>query len=294
MKVDISSVILNESDSDDPRQNTPKPFIQREVTSYDIVRTCFSDIEPIIRKRKISTVDNAFANNAQEQEAVVMDFFAHMLASEENFDNAKLEKFTDVVVELNCWLFKICARYMIFDEIMFVGIYIMYKYLSQPISPPAGDRLYLICGVCLNIANKIQRCNGCIKPSRMIQTEARFMQYTVKDFVDAELCVMQTLEWKFENIRSPHEFIDYFLSTINIHPKIQKTARSCAKKCIISTDFLFLLPSKLGVYCLLASCLHHGHSFYYCEILARYGMSDSNNDEIRNIAHSISSLIVRV
>jgi len=195
----------------------------------------------------------------------------------------------EIIILCNAWLFKISAQYKLPDDIVFSGIYIMYRYLVKGKIVDFVKEPYLFAAVCLNIAKKIETVQTHLKPSILIANEHRLQNNSVLDMIRVERVVISHLKWEFSHIQPPQIFLNSCYNIFDIHPKIRKTAASCAKKCVLSNTFVFFSGARLSLYCLLASFMFHKHFFYYDEIINMYSI-DESKEEIHRTAEKVLTI----
>ena len=201
-----------------------------------------------------------------------------------------LEPVKKTVILCNSWFLKFSIQYKIPEHVIFTAIYILYQYVVKEQEQHFIHNPYVFAGACLNIANKLGTINNQFKPSFLVQNEPNLKLNRKEDIIDAERSIINVLDWVFFRMQTPQVFLDSCYVIFDIHPKIKRTVSLCLRKCVLSTDLLFLSGSKLSVYCLLASFLYHNYYIFTDEIMKLYQLNE-NKDETREIVQRILVLI---
>ena len=197
-----------------------------------------------------------------------------------------LEPVKKTIILCNSWFLKFSVKYTIPEHVIFTAIYILYQYVVKDQVQHFVHNPYVVASACLNIANKLGNINNQFKPSFLVQTEPQLKINSKEDIIDAERTIIHVLDWAFFRMQTPHIFLDSCYGIFDIHPMIKKTVPSCLRKCILSSELLFLSGSKLSVYCLLASFLHHNYHIFTDEVMRLYQMNE-NKDETREIVQRV-------
>jgi len=189
-----------------------------------------------------------------------------------------LEPVKKTIILCNSWFLKFSVKYRIPEDTIFTAIYILYQYIVKDQAQHFVHNPYVVASACLNIANKLGNVNNQFKPSFLVQTEPQLKFNSKEDIIDAERMIIRALDWAFFRMQAPHIFLDSCYVMFDIHPKIKNTVLSCLRKCILSSELLFLSGSRLSVYCLLASFLHHNYNVFADEIMQLYQMNENKHE----------------
>ena len=260
-----------------------KKSMKRPYTTVDDIKDTF-----LVMQKGNKTKHDFHQKNIEDDDE--FRFMKLLLEKNKNFASNDfgilLGNYNEIIIVCNTWLLKIAAQHNLSDDIFFRAIYILYRYLVKGNISDFVKEHYLFAAVCLNIANKIDTVKNHLKPSKLITNEHKLQQNSVLDMIRVERLIISHLEWEFTQIQPPHTFFNSCYLIFDMHPKIMKTAASCAKKCILSNFFMFFSGVRLSLYCLLASFIHHRHFFYYDEIINIYSINESN-EEIKRIAEEV-------
>jgi len=262
---------------------TPQKSMKRPYTTADEIKDRFL-LMPKGKKTKHDFPQKNIEDNDEFR------FMKQLLEKNKNSTSNEfgilLGNHNEIIIVCNAWLLKIAAQNNLSDDIFFRAIYILYRYLVKGNIADFVQEQYLFAAVCLNIANKIETVKNNLKPSNLIAKEDKLQKNSVLDMIRVERLIISHLQWEFTQIHPPHIFLNSCYIIFDMHPKIMKTAASCAKKCILSKSFMFFSGVRLSLYCLLASFIHHRHFFYYYEIIDIYCINESN-EEIQRMAEEV-------
>jgi hypothetical protein len=198
-------------------------------------------------------------------------------------DIASLEPVKNSLIVCNAWLLKLSAQYKIPEHVVFTAVYILYQYVVKDGTLLFVQSPYVVASACLNIANKLEIVKNEFKPSFLVEHEPRLAPHSKEEIINAERGIIHVLDWGFFRMQPPHIFLESCYYIFDVHPKIKKTVSSCLRKCILSTDLLFLSGSELSAYCLLASLIHHNHHVFNEEVIRLYKMNENKNDNMRMV-----------
>jgi len=254
---------------------TPRPSFKRPYTTSDDVEQQFTMIDVEKSKR-----DKARYITVHEDSKCM---FVQILLSKDQGclpieDMNILEPAKKTIILCNSWFLKFSVKYRIPEDTIFTAIYILYQYIVKDQAQHFVHNPYVVASACLNIANKLGNVNNQFKPSFLVQTEPQLKFNSKEDIIDAERMIIRALDWAFFRMQAPHIFLDSCYVMFDIHPKIKKTVLSCLRKCILSSELLFLSGSRLSVYCLLASFLHHNYNVFADEIMQLYQMNENKHE----------------
>jgi len=262
---------------------TPRTSSKRPYTTSDDIEEQFN--VPEIQKTK---QHNALSMPDYENSNLM--FLQILLLNDQNCMSTEhisiLEAVKKTVIICNSWFLKFSIQYKIPENVIFTAIYILYQYVVKEPEKYFVDNPYVFAGACLNIANKLGNINNQFKPSFLVKNDPNLKLNRKEDIIDAERKIIHVLDWVFFKMQIPQVFLDSCYVIFDIHPKIKKTVSICLRKCVLSPDLLFLSGSKISLYCLLASFLHHNYYIFTDEITKLYQMN-VNKDETRDIVQRI-------
>lgn len=274
--------------------DTPSPHRKREYTTYRSIQDDFLQSSNTVAKRNkytpvhvvhmptptISEVDERLDVLIRNERVAYLAFPTTQLVSS-----------VATIVTFQTWLMNTSSKYKLSPHTPFIAANIMKKYLCQLDNTDRLEQGFLVCASCLIVADKLDNANGHLKPSRLIRFETNLGHYTVKEFIEQEMHILTTLHWEFTNIHAPHTFIDSFFNTMDIHAKIQKTTRRCLQQCLVYRDCVFLMPSQIAVYSLMASCLYHDSVFRYEQLCAEYARYQPDTGHTEQMCKMILDII---
>ena len=189
-----------------------------------------------------------------------------------------LEPAKKTIILCNSWFLKLSAKYTIPEHVIFTAIYILYQYAVKDKVQQLLYSPYVVASACLNIANKLGNVSNRFKPSFLVQHEPQLKTNTKEDIIDAECKIVHVLDWVFFRMQPPQVFLESCYDIFDIHPRIKNTVSLCLRKCIVNTELLFLSGSKLSVYCLLASFLHHNYYMFTEEVMQLYQINKNKHE----------------